>query len=57
MNAQGEIITSLETTSGEVYEGHHFCSLVDQDLKQNLLVNNLAGIKAMVMAAITTNWN
>jgi len=31
MNAESNIITSLKVTSGEVYDGHHFCSLVDQD--------------------------
>jgi hypothetical protein len=45
MNAQSGIITSLETTSGEVCDGHHFCSLVDHDLKQNLPVNTHAGDK------------
>jgi IS5 family transposase len=36
MNAKSNLITSLEVTSGEVYDGHYFCSLVDQDLEQNL---------------------
>jgi len=36
LNAENGLITSLETTSGEVYDGHHFCSLVDHDLEQNL---------------------
>jgi transposase, IS5 family len=36
MNAKSNLITSLEVTSGEVYDGHHFCSLVDRDLEQNL---------------------
>lgn len=36
MNAESNIITSLEVTSGEVYDGHHFRSLVDQDRAQNI---------------------
>ena len=36
MNAESNLITSLEVTSGEAYDGHHFWSLVDQDLAQNL---------------------
>ena len=36
MNAESNLITSVEVTSGEVYDGHHFCSLVDQDLAQNI---------------------
>ena len=39
LNAESNLITSLEVTSGEVYDGHHFCSLVDQDLAKNLPVN------------------
>jgi len=39
MNAKNNLITSLEVTSGEVYDGHHFCSLVDQDLAQNIPVD------------------
>lgn len=36
MNAENNLITSLEVTPGNAYDGHHFCSLVDQDLAQNL---------------------
>jgi IS5 family transposase len=36
MNAESNLITSLEVTSGEAYDGHHFCSLVDQDRAQNI---------------------
>lgn len=36
MNAESGIITSLEASSGEAYDGHHFCSLVDHDMKQKL---------------------
>lgn len=36
MNADSNLITSLEVTSGEAYDGHHFCSLIDQDLAQKI---------------------
>lgn len=36
LNAENGLITSLETSSGEGYDGHHFCSLVDHDLEQGL---------------------
>ncbi len=36
MNAVSNLITSLEVTSGEAYDGHHFCSLVNQDLAKKL---------------------
>ncbi len=36
MNAESNLITSLEVTSGEAYDGRHFCSLVDQDLAKKL---------------------
>ncbi len=32
MNAENNLITSVEVTPGQVYDGHHFCSLVDRDL-------------------------
>jgi len=38
MNAENNLITSLEVTSGEAYDGHHFCSLVEQDLAKNIPV-------------------
>jgi len=38
LNAENGLITSLETSSGSDYDGQHFCSLVDQDLKQGLSV-------------------
>ena len=43
LSAENGLITSLETTSGEAYDGHHFCSLVDQDLEQNLPVETYWG--------------
>jgi len=42
MNAESNLITSVEVTSGEVYDGHHFCTLVDHDLEQNLPVETYA---------------
>jgi IS5 family transposase len=45
LNAQAEMITSLEATSGEAWDGHHFCSLVDHDLQQKLPVTTYAGDK------------
>jgi len=45
LNAETGLITSLEVTSGEAYDGHHFCSLVDQDLQQDLPVETYAGDK------------
>jgi IS5 family transposase len=43
MNAESGMITGLEVTSGEAYDGHHFCSLVDHDLEQKLPVDTYAG--------------
>ena len=43
MNAETGLISSLETTSGEAYDGHHFCSLVDKDLEQSLPLETYAG--------------
>jgi len=45
LNAENGLITSLEVTSGEAYDGHHFCSLVDHDLKQQLSVDTYAADK------------
>ena len=45
MNAENGLITSLVTSSGEAYDGHFFCSLVDQDLVQQLPVETYAGDK------------
>jgi len=38
MNAENNLITSIEVTSGEAYDGHYFCSLVEQDLAKNIPV-------------------
>ena len=43
MNAESGLITGLEITSGEAYDGHHFRPLVDHDLEQNLPVETYAG--------------
>ena len=45
MNAESGLITSLEVTSGEAYDGKHFCSLVDHDLEQQLPVDTYAADK------------
>jgi IS5 family transposase len=45
LNAESGLITSLEVTSGEAYDGHHFCSLVEHDLQQKLPVDTYAGDK------------
>jgi hypothetical protein len=45
MNAENGLITSLVTSSGEAYDGHFFCPLVDQDLAQQLPVETYAGDK------------
>ena len=39
LNAGAGLITSLEVTSGEVYDGHHFCALVEHDLQQDMPVD------------------
>jgi len=46
MNAENGLITSLEATSGEAFDGHHFCSLVDHDLAQGLPVDTYAADRA-----------
>lgn len=46
LNAENGLITSLECTSGEVYDGHHFTSLVDHDLEQALPVEIYTADKA-----------
>jgi IS5 family transposase len=45
LNAEAGLITSLEATSGEVYDGHHFRQLVDHDLEQKLAVETYAADK------------
>jgi IS5 family transposase len=46
LNAENGLITSLETTSGEAPDGHHFISLVDHDLEQVLPVETYTADKA-----------
>ena len=46
LNAENGLITSLECTSGEAYDGHHFTSLVDHDLTQQLPVETYTADKA-----------
>jgi transposase, IS5 family len=45
LNAENGLITSLEVSSGEAYDGHHFCTLVDHDLKQQLSMDTYAADK------------
>jgi len=45
LNAENGLITSLEVTSGKAYDGHHFRSLVDHDLQQQLPVETYAADK------------
>ncbi|RJQ41712.1 MAG: IS4/IS5 family transposase [Anaerolineaceae bacterium] len=45
LNAESGLITSLETTSGEAWDGQPFCSLVDHDLQQKLPVDTYAADK------------
>ena len=42
MNAETGLISSLEVSSGEEYDGHHFCSLVDLDLEKSLPLKTYA---------------
>ncbi len=46
LNAANHLITSLECTSGEVYDGHYFTSLVDHDLGQKLPLETYTADKA-----------
>jgi len=45
LNAENNLISSLEATSGEVYDGHHFTGLVDHDLGQALPVETYTADK------------
>jgi IS5 family transposase len=46
LNAENGLMTSLECTSGEAYDGHHFTSLVDHDLEQELPLETYTADKA-----------
>lgn len=46
LNAENGLMTSLEVSSGEAHDGHHFTSLVDQDLKLALPVQTYTADKA-----------
>lgn len=46
LNAENGLITSLKSTSGEAYDGHHFTELVDHDLEQELPVEIYTADKA-----------
>lgn len=45
MNAETNLITSLEVTSGKIYDGEPFCDLVDQDLEQGIPVETYTADK------------
>ena len=45
LNAENGLVTSVQATSGEVYDGHHFTPLVDHDLEQGLGVNTYTADK------------
>lgn len=36
MNAENDLITSVEVSSGKDYDGHHFCTLVEADLEKGI---------------------
>jgi IS5 family transposase len=42
MNAETGLITGLEASSGEKYDGDYFCRLVNHDLRQKLPMNTYA---------------
>jgi len=46
LNTENGLMTSLEVTSGEAYDGKHFISLVDHDLKQSLPLETYTADKA-----------
>jgi IS5 family transposase len=45
LNAGSGLITSLGVTSGEAYDGHHFCELIEHDLEQKLPLETVAADK------------
>jgi IS5 family transposase len=45
LNAANHLITSLECTAGDAYDGHHFTPLVDSDLAQQLPVKTYTADK------------
>lgn len=46
LNAENGLITGLEVTSGEAFDGQHFTSLVDHDLNQSLPLETYTADKA-----------
>ncbi len=46
LNAENNLITGLEATSGEIHDSQHFTSLVDHDLHQSLPVETYTADKA-----------
>jgi IS5 family transposase len=45
LNAESGLITAVEVTSGEAYDGHHLVGLVERDLQQGLPVETYAADK------------
>jgi len=45
LDAEKELITAVEVTSGEAYDGHHLVSLVERDLQQGLPMETYAADK------------
>jgi len=43
MNAENVLITSMAVSTGEAFDGHHFCPLVDHNLKQQLSMKTYTG--------------
>ena len=50
MNAESNLITGLEVSSGNAWDGKHFSSLVEMDIKQGLPVE--IGHQAFEIAVI-----
>lgn len=46
LNAENGLVTSMEVTSGEALNAHHFTALVNHDLKQSLPVDTCTADKA-----------
>jgi IS5 family transposase len=45
LNAETGLITTVQATAGDVYDGHHFTPLVDHDLEQGLVVSTYTADK------------
>jgi len=45
MNAENNLITSVEVSTGKEYDGHHFCSLVEADMEKGVPAETYAADK------------